>query len=68
MQVNLMQRSFDEMGKFDNASATSVNMALTAGIGLGLEVAFYAFLLVFKLSDSTRIFYDYFYDLSLIHI
>tara|TARA_Y100001947_G_C10335899_1_gene303009 strand:+ start:566 stop:1636 length:1071 start_codon:yes stop_codon:yes gene_type:complete len=62
MQVNLMQRSFDEMGKFDNASATSVNMALTAGIGLGLEVAFYAFLLVFKLSDSTRIFYDYFYE------
>jgi len=39
-QVNMMQRSFDEMGKFDNASATSVNMAITAGIGLGLEVVF----------------------------
>ena len=45
-QVNMMQRSFDEMGKFDNASATSVNMAITAGVGLGLEVAFYLFLLV----------------------
>ena len=32
-QVNMMQRSSDEMGKFDNASATSVNMGVTAGIG-----------------------------------
>ena len=62
VQVNMMQRSFDEMGKFDNASATSVNMAITAGIGLGLELVFYLFLLVFRVSDSTKIFYDYFYE------
>ena len=29
-QVNMMQRSVEEMGKFDNASATSVNMGITA--------------------------------------
>jgi len=62
VQVNMMQRSFDEMSKFDNASATSVNMAITAGIGLGLELVFYLFLLVFRASDSTKIFYDYFYE------
>jgi len=61
-QVNMMQRSFDEMGKFDNASATSINMAIAAGIGLGIEVAFYLFLLLFRVSDSTKIFYDYFYE------
>ena len=61
-QVNMMQRSFDEMGKFDNASATSVSMGITALIGLGIEVAFYAFLFVFRISDSTKIFYDYFYE------
>ena len=55
-QVNMMQRSSDEMGKFDNASATSVNMGITAGIGLVIEVVFYLFLLVFLLSDSTKIF------------
>ena len=61
-QVNMMQRSSDEMGKFDNASATSVNMGITAGIGLGIEAAFYLFLLVFTASDSTKIFYEYFYE------
>lgn len=61
-QVNMMQRSFDEMGKFDNASATSVSMGITALIGLGIEAAFYAFLFIFRISDSTKIFYDYFYE------
>ncbi len=61
-QVNMMQRSVEEMGKFDNASATSVNMGITAGIGLGIMVVFYLSLLVFLLSDSTRIFYEYFYE------
>ena len=61
-QVNMMQRSTDEMGKFDNASATSVNMGITAGIGLGVLVVFYLFMLVFLLSDSTRILYEYFYE------
>lgn len=61
-QVNMMQRSSDEMGKFDNASATSVNMGVTAGIGLGMEAVLYLFLLVFKVSDSTKIFYEYFYE------
>lgn len=61
-QVNMMQRSTDEMGKFDNASATSVNMGITAGIGLGVLVVFYIFLLVFLFSDSTKIFYEYFYE------
>ena len=40
-QINVMQRSADEMGKFDNASATSVPMARTALLGLGLGVGFY---------------------------
>ena len=40
-QVNMMQRSSDEMGKFDNTSATSVPMAITALMGLGFEVALY---------------------------
>ena len=62
VQVNRLQRSADEMGKFDNASATSVPMAITALVGLGIELVFYLFLLVFLLSDSTKIFYDYFYE------
>ena len=61
-QVNRLQRSSDEMGKFDNASATSVPMAIAALVGLGIEVLFYLFLLVFLISDSTKIFYDYFYE------
>ena len=61
-QVNRMQRSTDEMGKFDNASATSVPMAIAALVGLGIEVVFYLFLFVFLLSDSTQIIYDYFYE------
>ena len=61
-QVNMMQRSTDEMGKFDNASATSVNMGITAGIGFGVLVVFYIFLLIFLFSDSTKIFYEYFYE------
>ena len=61
-QVNMMQRSSEEMGKFDNTSATSVSMAITALIGLGFEVGFYLFLLLFRISDSTKIFYDYFYE------
>ena len=61
-QVNRMQRSSDEMGKFDNASATSVPMAIAALVGLGIEVVFYLFLFVFLLSDSTQIIYDYFYE------
>ena len=59
-QVNRLQRSSDEMGKFDNASATSVPMAIAALVGLGIEVLFCLFLLVFLISDSTKIFYDYF--------
>ena len=61
-QVNMMQRSSDEMGKFDNTSATSVPMAITALIGLGFEIALYLFLLFFLLSDSTKIIHDYFYE------
>lgn len=61
-QVNRMQRSSDEMGKFDNASATSVPMAMAALVGLGIEILFYLFLFVFLLSDSTQIIYDYFYE------
>ena len=62
VQVNRMQRSSDEMGKFDNASATSVPMAIAALVGLGIEILFYLFLFVFLLSDSTQIIYDYFYE------
>ena len=61
-QVNMMQRSSDEMGKFDNTSATSVPMAITALMGLGFEVAIYIFLLIFQVSDSTKIIHDYFYS------
>ena len=61
-QVNRLQRSSDEMGKFDNASATSVPMAIAALVGLGIEVVFYLFLFVFLLTDSTQIIYDYFYE------
>jgi len=32
-QINVMQRSAGEMGKFDNASATSVPMAKAACLG-----------------------------------
>ena len=32
-QVNMMQRSSDEMGKFDNTSATSISMGITAVMG-----------------------------------
>lgn len=61
-QVNRMQRSSDEMGKFDNVSATSVSMGIAALVGFGIELVFYLFLLVFLLSDSTQIIYDYFYE------
>jgi biopolymer transport protein ExbB/TolQ len=61
-QVNMMQRSEDEMGKFDNASATSVSMGITALIGLGVEVGFYLFVLVFRISPNTQIISDYFYE------
>ena len=61
-QVNMMQRSEDEMGKFDNASATSVSMGITALIGLGIEVGFYLFVLVFRISPNTQIISDYFYE------
>jgi len=61
-QVNRLQRSSDEMGKFDNASATSVPMAIAAVVGLGIEIIFYLFLFVFLLTDSTKIIYDYFYE------
>jgi hypothetical protein len=61
-QVNMMQRSQDEMGKFDNASATSVSMGITALIGLGVEVGFYLFVLVFRISPNTQIISDYFYE------
>ena len=53
-QVNRLQRSSDEMGKFDNASATSVPMAIAAVVGLGIEIIFYLFLFVFLLTDSTK--------------
>ena len=46
-QVNMMQRSTDEMGKFDNTSATSISMGITAVIGLGIELCFYLFVLIF---------------------
>ena len=61
-QINVMQRSADEMGKFDNASATSVPMAMAALLGLGLGVGFYTFVLIFKFSESTEIMTAYFYD------
>ena len=61
-QVNMMQRSTDEMGKFDNASATSVSMGITALIGLGIEVVFYLFILIFRISPNTQILSDYFYE------
>ena len=51
-QVNMMQRSSDEMGKFDNASATSVSMVQAALVGLGIEILFYLFLLIFLISDG----------------
>ena len=49
-QVNMMQRSTDEMGKFDNTSATSISMGITAVIGLGIELCFYLFMLVFRIN------------------
>ena len=49
-QVNMMQRSTDEMGKFDNTSATSISIGITAVIGLGIELCFYLFVLVFWIS------------------
>ena len=61
-QVNMMQRSEDEMGKFDNASATSISMGITALLGLGLELGFYLFVLLFRVSPSTQIISDYFYE------
>jgi len=61
-QINVMQRSAGEMGKFDNASATSVPMAKAALLGLALGVAFYLFILVFHISESTNVIYLYFYD------
>ena len=61
-QINVMQRSAGEMGKFDNASATSVPMAKAALLGLALGMAFYLFILVFQLSESTNVIYLYFYD------
>ena len=45
-QINVMQRSAEEMGKFDNASATSVPMEKTALLGLALAIGFYLFVLV----------------------
>ena len=61
-QVNMMQRSSEEMGKFDNTSATSVPMAITALLGLGIEICFYLLLLLFRISESTQILSDYFYE------
>ena len=61
-QVNMMQRSSKEMGKFDNTSATSVPMAITALLGLGIEICFYLLLLLFRISESTQILSDYFYE------
>ena len=60
-QVNMMQRSVEEMGKFDNASATSVNMGITAGIGLGIMVVL-SILVGFPAFGFNRIFYEYFYE------
>ena len=50
------------MGKFDNTSATSVPMAITALLGLGIEICFYLLLLLFRISESTQILSDYFYE------
>ncbi len=61
-QRNVMQRSADEMGKFDNASATSVPMAKAALLGLALSIFFYLFVLLFALSESTSVIKAYFYD------
>ena len=61
-QVNMMQRSSDEMGKFDNTSATSISMGITAVMGLGIEIGFYLFVLLFRISTSTQIISDYFYE------
>ena len=61
-QVNMMQRSSDEMGKFDNTSATSVPMAITALMGLGFEVALYIFLLIFQVSVANQMIHEYYYE------
>ena len=61
-QINVMQRSAVEMGKFDNASATSVPMEKAALLGLALAVGFYLFVLVFKLLESTEVITAYFYE------
>ena len=37
-------------------------MAITALIGLGVEIALYLFLLIFLISDSTKIIHNYFYE------
>ena len=50
-QVNMMQRSSDEMGKFDNTSATSISMGITAVMGLGIEIGFYLFVLLLGAAD-----------------
>ena len=55
-QVNRLQRSSDEMGKFDNASATSVPMAIAALVGLGIEVVFYLFLLFSSSRTALKLF------------
>ena len=61
-QINMMRRSSDEAGKFDNSASTSAPMALAALVGLGMEFAFYFLLLPFKAFDSTEIIAAYFYE------
>ena len=43
-QINMMRRSSVEAGKFDNSASTSAPMALSALVGLGLELIFYLIL------------------------
>ena len=46
-QINMMRRSSVEAGKFDNSASPSAPMALSALVGLGLELIFYLLLFPF---------------------
>ena len=55
-QVNMMQRSSEEMGKFDNTSATSVPMAITALLGLVSRFAFIFYFYFFEFLNQLKFF------------
>ena len=71
-QINMMRRSAEEAGKFDNSDSTSAPMALSALVGLGLEAVFYVLLFPFvdfapaegfsaENPDGTPLFMAYFW-------